>query len=62
MKKNASGCIDLTAYEAIKHADHKPDVRLSNVVRIIKQVLSLAGFEMVGRVVVKDVKTGKEFR
>ena len=62
MKKNASGCFDLTAYEAIKHADHKPDVRLSNAVKAVKQVLNLAGFEMVGRVVVKDVKTGKEFR
>ena len=62
MKKNASGCMDLTAYEAIKHADHKPDVRLSSAVKVVKQVLNLAGFEMVGRVVVKDVKTGKEFR
>lgn len=35
---------------------------ISNLIPIMKQTAELAGFEVVGRIVLKDEHTGKEYR
>lgn len=62
-RKNASGCWDMTAYEAIKKADAEAEQeRLGKVIKTIKNVCELAGFSIEGRIVLKDKRTGKVWR
>lgn len=64
-KFNASGCKDPTAYQAVKHIsciESEQEKRLNSLIKIIKYVVQLSGFKLVGRIVLKDVKTGKEYR
>lgn len=62
---NASGCKDPTAYEAVKHISkeqHDMNTRVHNVITTIKNIVEWAGFEIVGRIHIRDKRTGKEFR
>ena len=65
---NDSGCPDPTAYEALKNIQ-KEEKRLNHVdsnahmvVTTIKNILDLAGFELVERIQIRHKKTGKIFR
>ena len=65
---NDSGCPDPTAYEAMKHIqmEEKRSSRVDSdahtVVTTIKNILDLAGFELVERIQIRHKKTGKIFR
>ena len=65
---NGSGCPDPTAYEAIKHiqSEERKSNRVDNdahtVVTTIKNILDLAGFELVERIQIRHKKSGKIFR
>lgn len=63
--ENAEGYTDLTAYNGINNAmkekTEKQNV-ISALVGTLKGVAELAGFEIVGRVVLRDKKTGREYR
>lgn len=62
-RKNASGCWDFTAYEAVKKADAAAEQeRLGMVIKVIKTVCELAGFSIEERLVLKDKRTGKIWR
>jgi len=61
MYKNNEGYPDTTAGEAIRNAD-KPPRHVMDAVYILRSVASLAGYEIIGRVELKDKKTGKEWR
>lgn len=59
-KYNASGCKDLTAYEAIEKVENEEKFR-----RLLSQIFRLcdkAGFHVEGRIVLRDKKTGKIWR
>lgn len=62
---NDSGCKDLTAFEAINNVT-KEELELNkkvyDLIKVIKFIIRLAGFELVERLQIKDIKTGKEFR
>lgn len=62
---NSSGCKDPTAYEAISQVTRE-EVELNQMVHslinVLKFIIDWAGFELIGRVQIKDKKTGKEFR
>ena len=66
---NDSGCPDPTAYEAMKRI-RREEVRQSyivddnahKVVTTIKNILDLAGFELVERIQIRHKKSGKIFR
>lgn len=62
---NSSGCKDPTAYEAISQVT-KEEAELNQMVHtlinVLKFIVDLSGFELVGRIMVKDKRTGKEFR
>lgn len=60
LKKNASGCNDPTAYTAINNIQN--DARFYKLLHTIFHICELAGFELQGRVILKDRKTGKIWR
>lgn len=65
---NDSGCPDPTVYEAMKNIQKEEkrsnhvDDNAHMVVTTIKNILDLAGFELVERVQIRHKKTGKIFR
>lgn len=52
---------DPTADEAVKHADRTPEP-VMKVIYLIRDIAGLAGFEIVGRICLKDKSSGKEYR
>lgn len=59
--KNKEGYTDSTAGRAIHNASKMPKHVLA-VIEALRQVASLAGFNIQGRIWLKDKTTGKEFR
>lgn len=62
---NASGYPDPTAYYGTKpiiKEEAELDKKVHNLVNVLKFIVEWAGFEFIGRIQVKDKKTGKEFR
>lgn len=70
MYKNAEGYSDPTPGEAmsnIRKEQRQQEVAerlavISRLIPIMKQTAELAGFEVVGRITLKDKDTGKEYR
>lgn len=60
-KKNQEGYPDPTPYEAIKNADAEVN-RISWLMKTLHSVCNLAGYQIEGRVVLKDLRTGKIWR
>jgi hypothetical protein len=65
--KNKEGYPDPTAGMALqevrreeRHKEYNPEV--TNIITILKQIISLTGFELVGRITLRDKETGKEYR
>lgn len=60
MKRNASGCADLTAYYAVKNADYaKEKERHRKLIGALLRICELSGYSMESKIVVKDLRTGK---
>ena len=59
--RNSEGYMDKVDGEAIRNADKTPD-RIMEVINLMKHCASVAGLEVVGRIVLKDRATGKEWR
>lgn len=70
MYKNAEGYSDPTPGEAmsnIRREQRQQEVAerlavISRLIPVMKQTAELAGFEVVGRITLKDKETGKEHR
>lgn len=63
--QNGSGYSDFTAYDAIKNVcaeERKIERDAHVVVNVIKNVVNLAGFELIGRIQIKHKKSGKVFK
>ena len=64
--KNKEGYPDPTAGEAMgtvaKEERRERNAAVTTLITMLKQIISLAGFELVGRIVLKDKVTGKEYR
>lgn len=63
--RNHEGYPDPTAGEALEtvtREEKEKAAEITSLVNIIKQIIGLAGFEMVGRITLKDKRTGKEYR
>lgn len=59
-KLNASGCKDLTAYNAIENVEREKVFR-----RLLAEIFRLCdatGFHLEGRIVLRDKRTGKVWR
>ena len=64
-RRNASGCWDFTAYEAIRNVDREAadaEKRYKKLLSTIFYICDLAGFHIEGRITNKDKKTGKVWR
>lgn len=69
MYKNAEGYPDPTAgaaYSAIQREERQREAdrlaAISALIPLMKGAAELAGFEVVGRITLKDKATGKEYR
>lgn len=69
MDKNIEGYSDPTAGQAwgnIRRAEKQQEAErltaISALIPIMKQTAELVGFEVVGRITLKDKATGKEYR
>ncbi len=67
MYKNSEGYPAPTAgaaYSAIRRKEYRADrlAAISALIPVMKGAANLAGFEVVGRIVLKDKATGKEYR
>lgn len=60
MYKNMEGYPDPTAGKAVREAD-RPPRPVMEAIYILRTVASLAGFEIVGRITLRDKETGKEW-
>ena len=63
-RRNASGCMDLTAYEAIRNIERETeaDARFEKFLQTVFNIADLSGLHIEERLVVKDKKTGKVWR
>lgn len=64
-KFNSEGYYDPTAYEGTKEIIKEEALqqkRVNDLVYVLKYIIDKAGFEMGNRVVLRDKKTGKEYR
>ena len=59
--KNGEGYPDHTAGDAIQAADRPPE-HVVWYIKTAKDIASLIGLEVVGRIRIKDKKTGREYR
>lgn len=70
MYKNAEGYSDPTPGEAMNNIRKEQRQQeaaerlavISRLIPVMKQTAELAGFEVVGRITLKDKETGKEYR
>lgn len=63
--RNKEGYADPTAGEAVgmvAREEKERNAALTSLINVLKQIINLAGFELVGRIVLKDKATGKEYR
>ena len=63
--ENSEGYPDFTAYEGMNNAMREEEgmrKTISCVIGTLKGVARLAGFEIDGRIVLRDMKTRKEYR
>ena len=58
---NGSGVRDPVAAKAIREADRPPE-DLSRAIRLMKIAADCLGFEVVGRIVLRDAETGRGWR
>lgn len=63
--RNSEGYPDPTVYSALRHIEEQERVekdRFHKLLHTIFYICELAGFEVEGRIVLKDKKTGKVWR
>ena len=61
LMRNGSGCLDPTAYEAIKNIERE-DENFHKLLHMIFDICELSGFRIEGRIVLVDEATGKVYR
>lgn len=61
-RKNAEGYSDPTAYEALRNIESKEDERFHKLLYAIFNICELTGFEIEGRIVLIDKKSGRVWR
>lgn len=69
MDRNAEGYPDPTAGDAYKNivkaeraADSERLAKVSSLIPILRATAELAGFDIIGRIPLRDRETGKEYR
>lgn len=63
--KNSEGYPDPTAYGGLRpviEEENALERRVTQLIKTLKYIIGLAGFELVCRIEIKDKKTGRLFR
>ena len=60
-RRNPEGYLDLTAHEALTNA-MELDNRVNKLIKVLKGMIEIAGFELVARIEIKDKDSGRVFR
>lgn len=63
--RNSEGYTDPTAYHGLKSvikAENAEQKRISTLVFVLKYIISLAGFQLLNRIELKDKSNGREYR
>ena len=62
-RRNAEGYTDSTPYEALRPKISQADIddarRMDKAIKSAKRTFSIAGFEVIGRIALKNRRTGK---
>lgn len=61
-RRNAEGYSDPTAYEALKSIEREEDERFHRLLHTLFYLCELADFEIEGRIILVDKRTGLEMR
>lgn len=62
LKRNGSGYVDITAYKAIKNVEKDRSRSVNQFIKSIHTLAHLAGFEVIGRIELRDKESGREWR
>lgn len=63
--KNSEGYSDPTAYEALRpiiEEENALERRVNQLIKTLKYIIGLTGFELVSRIEIKDKNTGRIFK
>lgn len=64
--ENAEGYADPTAYTALTNIQVEEsaalDARVNTLIKVLKYIIAVSGFEMVNRIELRDKKSGRCFR
>ena len=58
---NQEGYRDPTAYDALKNISSEEE-KVSALIKIIKSILRITGFELINRIEIRNIKSGREYR
>lgn len=64
-RRNASGCPDPTAHDAllpIAQADAELEARTTRLIKALKIMVDLAGYDLMARIEIRDRENGRIFR
>lgn len=64
-KLNAEGYADPTAYMGMRDViktESEADKRAFDLVKVLKYIIRVAGFELIERIQLRDTKSGREYR
>lgn len=64
-KRNASGCPDPTAHDAllpIAQEEAALEVRTTRLIKAVKAIIDLAGYDLMARIEIRDRASGRIFR
>lgn len=64
-RRNASGCPDPTAHDAllpIAQADAELEARTTRLIKALKIMVDLAGYVLMARIEIRDRESGRIFR
>jgi len=61
LRKNASGCSDPTAYQAMKNIDEEEEA-FKKLFRTLRYICNVAGFEFDGRITIRNKESGRVYK
>jgi len=58
---NSEGYPDPTAYACIEK-ENNLEYRVNTLIKVLKGIIALSGFELITRIEIRDKRSGREFR
>jgi len=65
LRKNGEGYSDPTAYAAISSViaeEKRLQQRANDLIQVLKYIILVSDFELINRIEIKDIKTGRIFK